>query len=133
MLPLTPLDSIEPPQPPRVERRTGHRFQLTLDLCYRLMVRQSPPTLGFGKTIDVSSRGVLFESENLLPSRGDIEISLKWPMLLNSTCNLQLIIKGRIVRLNERKVAVYSETREFRTAARSTFDRAVLVPIGSGR
>jgi hypothetical protein len=119
---LAPSYSIALPTPQRTERRSARRYPLGLTVYYTLLFQKSPAR-GFGRTIDVSSKGILFEAENFSLGYGKIELALKWPLLLDGCCNLQLIVRGRIVRLDHRKVAVCSEFYEFRTASRSAFER----------
>jgi hypothetical protein len=45
-----------------------------------------------------------------------IELAIAWPVMLNSTCPLKLIVTGKVVRSNEAMTAVRMESYEFRTA-----------------
>lgn len=102
------------------DRRSRNRYPITLQLQYKLgtgLVR-----LGFGHTINISSGGVLFEGDDYLPNGGKIELALNWPFLLQGSCGLKLVMRGRIVRRERNKVAVKAEFREFRTVGRSVFE-----------
>ena len=74
--------------------------------------------LGVGRTLNVSSGGVLFESDDLLPAGGPIELAMNWPFLLEGICSLKLVMRGRIVRCdpNSKAAAVKAKYHEFRTA-----------------
>ena len=65
----------------------------------------------------------LFETADILPARGEIELALNWPYRIDGGCCLQLIMRGQIVRLEPGKVAMRSTSYEFRTAARTTFHK----------
>jgi len=108
----------------RAERRAHYRYPMNLQVHYRLIGNHRAQRLGFGRTIDVSSGGVLFEAEDLVPAESVIELALSWPFRLHGSCSLQLIVRGRILRADNGKVAVRSEFHEFRTARRAAFDEA---------
>jgi hypothetical protein len=72
--------------------------------------------LGFGKTLNVSSGGVLFEAKGALPADSPIEILMNWPFLLDGVCSLKLVIRGSVVRSDSQLVAVRTRLHEFRTA-----------------
>ncbi len=71
---------------------------------------------GTGTTVDLSSTGILFESENQLPPDGAVELSIAWPILLDGSLPMQLMVCGRIARVSGRKVAIAITQYEFRTA-----------------
>jgi hypothetical protein len=77
--------------------------------------------LGLGKTLNVSSGGVLFEANESLPAGSSIELLMQWPFLLEGVCPLKLVIHGSVVRSDNKGVAVRTKQHEFRTAgARSS-------------
>lgn len=96
-----------------VDLRANRRYPIRLEVEYKLL---SEPLTGFGVTLNVSSGGILFETENRLPDYGSIEMSLKWPFLLDGGCALKLVMRGRIVRSDETSTAVKITQHEFRTA-----------------
>jgi hypothetical protein len=76
--------------------------------------------VGFGKTINMSSNGVLFTTDQyLLPGRR-LELSISWPAQLNSTVALKLVARGRVVRCEENKAAIEIHQYEFRTASQAS-------------
>ena len=80
------------------------------------MSRKGPDEPGTGKTINMSSNGILFESSTgLLPGRR-LELSVAWPAHLNNGCPLQLVAKGKVVRSDSESAAVEILQYEFRTA-----------------
>jgi hypothetical protein len=98
------------------EQRSHQRFPIELEVAYRLLSKDCGGQLGSGKTRNISSRGVLFESGESVPSAGSIELMMPWPILLEGVCRLKLVIQGRIVRSDGHKVAIESKHYEFRTA-----------------
>jgi hypothetical protein len=100
------------------ERRANRRYPVALRLQYKLIAKGRIQRIGFGWTINISSRGVLFESEDAMPTNGRIELVLNWPVLLQGVCALKLIMRGRILRTQVKTVALKTEFREFRTAGR---------------
>jgi hypothetical protein len=90
------------------------------DVRFRVMNRKSGEETGVGKTINMSSNGVLFETEQpLLPGRR-LEMTISWPAQLNNTCPLKLVAKGRIVRVENGRAAVEIQQYEFRTQGKSS-------------
>lgn len=98
------------------DRRTKRRYPINLDVQYKLLKHRRVEYLGSGRTLNISSGGVLFETDGLMPAGGPIELALNWPFLLHGYCNLKLVIRGRIVRTNNRAIAIKAEFHEFRTA-----------------
>jgi hypothetical protein len=98
------------------ERRANRRYPVELRLQYKLIAKGGIQRIGFGRTINISSRGVLFESEDAMPASGRIELILNWPALLHGVCALKVIMRGRILRTQVKTVALKTEFREFRTA-----------------
>ena len=76
--------------------------------------------LGFGRTLDMSSGGVRFEADDTFDGsdirHGEIQLDMEWPLLLGQVCRMKLVMRGRIVRWDNRWVAVRLEQYEFRTA-----------------
>jgi hypothetical protein len=106
------------PDAKRSEQRLNGRYPITLELQYKLLSKGRVERLGIGRTLNISSGGVLFESDDLLPAGGLIELAMKWPFLLEGICSLKLVMRGRIVRsdANSKAAAVKGEYHEFRTA-----------------
>jgi len=100
------------------DQRLNGRYPITLELQYKLLNKGRVEHLGVGRTLNISSGGVLFEADGLLPPTGPIELALSWPFLLEGICNLKLVMRGRIVRCDtsSRAIAVKTEFHEFHTA-----------------
>jgi len=100
------------------ERRGKRRFHIEQDVRYKMLYGQRIAETGTGKTVNISSGGVWFTTENMLTTGMPVELSMAWPVLLNDACPMKLMIYGCIVRSNERGAAVAIERYEFRTQGR---------------
>ncbi len=101
------------------ERRTKRRFHIAEDVRYKMLYGQRLAETGSGKTMNISSGGIWFTTEAMLTSGMPIEISMTWPVLLNDSCPMKLMIYGCVVRSNDKSAAVAIERYEFRTQGRS--------------
>ena len=68
-----------------------------------------------GKTVNMSSSGVLFTSEQILLPGRRVELSINWPAQLDQKCALKLVARGRVVRFEKGLAAVEILQHEFRT------------------
>lgn len=101
------------------ERRTKRRFQIEQEVKYKMLYGQRIAETGVGKTTNISSGGVWFSTETMLTAGMPVELSMTWPVLLNDSCPMKLMIYGCVVRSNERGAAVAIERYEFRTQGRA--------------
>jgi hypothetical protein len=102
------------------ERRMKRRFQIEQEVRYKMLYGQRIAETGVGKTQNISSGGVWFSTENMLTTGMPVELSMNWPVLLNDSCPMKLMIYGCVVRSNERGAAVAIERYEFRTQGRGS-------------
>jgi hypothetical protein len=122
----------------RGDRRDDRRYKLTLDLRWKLVRRRKVLESGSGRTLDVSSSGVFFEAGRPLPVGLNVEISISWPALLHDTAPMQLVVSGKIVRVEGLRAAVRMVQHEFRTAGaageprNAGKSRAVSLPVSGG-
>jgi hypothetical protein len=101
---------------PAAERRGSKRFAIEQEALYKILDhRAAVPESGTGKTLDISSGGVLFETVQRLRSGKRVELSVNWPALLEGGCPLKFVAVGRVVRAEERCAAMHIEQYEFRT------------------
>jgi c-di-GMP-binding flagellar brake protein YcgR len=112
------------------ERRTKRRFEIAQELRYKMLYGQRIAETGAGKTLNISSGGVWFTAENTLGVGMPIELSMSWPVLLNDSCPMKLMIYGCVVRSNEKGAAVVIERYEFRTQGSRAFQQpAIPAPV----
>ena len=103
--------------------RSFLRFQ------YKLIRDGRVERLLSGTTVNISSRGVLFDADDRLPTRSAIELALHWPVLLQGSCGLKLVMRGRVVRANNKAIAMIAEFREFRTTGRPALEEPTKVAL----
>jgi hypothetical protein len=111
------------------ERRIKRRFPIDQEVRYKMLYGQRIAETGVGRTTNISSGGVWFTSENMLTSGMPVELSMNWPVLLNDSCPMKLMIYGCVVRSNEKGAAVAIERYEFRTQGSRTFQTATTAPL----
>ena len=80
------------------ERRSKYRFQMQRELRYKLTGDGIPSVAGAGRTINMCSAGVAFEAEHEMPPGAFVELSISWPVLLDDSCPMRLIVFGRVLR-----------------------------------
>jgi len=110
------------------DRRRDRRYLIQLDLRWKLIRRKRVLDTGAGRTIDVSSGGICFETERPLHPGLNVELSIAWPVLLHKTSPLQLVVSGRILRIHGNRSAVVMTQHEFRTVAPAASSRPSVVP-----
>jgi hypothetical protein len=97
------------------DRRSNKRYPIRLDVEYKLFKRGRVEHFGVGRTVDVSSGGVLFETFVDVPVGSAIDLAVKWPFLLDGKCGLKLQLRGYVMRADDKKIAVKIAHYEFRT------------------
>lgn len=108
-------DKASAPPPGQAERRRADRFPIERELRYKVLNKKFNDEAGTGRTINISSSGILFATnEVLLPGR-KIEVSLSWPAQLNEKCALKLVARGKVVRYERGMAALAIQQYEFRT------------------
>jgi len=98
-------------------RRADRRYDLRLELRWKLIRRRRILEAGQGNTIDFSSGGVYFEATRPMPVGLNVELSISWPVLLHNVAPLQLVVTGKIVRSDGLRTAIHMTQHEFRTVA----------------
>ena len=97
------------------DRRADRRYELRLDVKWKLIRRRRVLETGVGETVDFSSGGLLFRTERTLPVGFNVELAIAWPVLLHNVAPLQLVVCGRVVRSAGQKTAIQMTQHEFRT------------------
>lgn len=96
------------------ERRSAVRFPIEQEVRYKIYNRNTIE-VGSGKTVNMSSNGVLFTTERQLNPGERVELAVAWPAQLDNRCALKLVTTGRVVRSEPGKAAISIERYEFRT------------------
>ena len=100
------------------ERRAKARFPMDRELRYKLLEDDRIVESGMGQTLNVGSGGVAFVVDRELRAGAFVELSISWPVLLDETCKMRLIVYGRLLRSAGRKSVCTVDKYEFRTQAR---------------
>ena len=101
------------------ERRRDRRYDIRLEMRWKLIRRRRVLETGNGRTLDLSSGGVHFETDRPLPVGLNVELSIAWPAVLHNMAPLQLVAHGKIIRNRGDKTAMQMHHHEFRTAGAS--------------
>jgi hypothetical protein len=112
------------------DRRHSDRFPIEREVRYRVLSKRSAEEMGDGKTVNISSSGVLFTSGHVLLPGRRLELSISWPAQLNNKCALKLVARGRIVRFEDGRAAMEIQQYEFRTQSSATQSAAPPVTPG---
>ncbi len=96
----------------QLERRAAVRFPIEQEVCYKLLNRE---VTGTGKCVNISSRGLLFTTDQELEPGERLEVSVNWPAQLDDHLALKLVTTGRVVRSEPGLAAITIERYEFRT------------------
>jgi hypothetical protein len=105
------------------DRRGERRYGIQLDIRWKLLHRRRVLDSGTGRTRDLSSHGILFETGRLVPTGSHLEVSVSWPALLHGVAALKLVAAGRVIRSDGTCAAIRITQHEFRTAGANS-DRA---------
>jgi hypothetical protein len=98
-----------------LERRLKNRYPVEMNVRYRTLSR-GPALVGIGRTLNVSSGGLLIASEQQMVHAGSrLQVRLEWPLLLHGMTPLQLIAVCRVIRCQPDRFAVLLERYQFRT------------------
>jgi hypothetical protein len=82
---------------------------------YTVLGRRGLEETGEGKTVNMSSCGVLFTCGGHLQPGRRVRLCISWPVPLNEKCALKLVVRGRVVRSEEGRAAIEIQQHEFRT------------------
>src|SRR5690348_4820484 len=107
----------------RPDRRTKRRFQIDQEVRYKMLYGQRIAETGVGRTVNISSGGLWFTTENTLTAGMPVELSMSWPVLLHDSCPMKLMIYGCVVRSSDKGAAVAIERYEFRTSGSRAFQQ----------
>jgi hypothetical protein len=98
------------------ERRSRPRYPVEAALEYRVIYGRRVAT-GRGKTLNLSSHCVLFQSDQAVAEGARIELEIAWPARLNDVVGLTWHVTGRTVWNQGTSTAVEIWRHEFRTRA----------------
>jgi hypothetical protein len=105
------------------DRRSARRYEIELDMRWKLIRRRRILDAGVGRSIDLSGGGIQIETDRQMPVGLNVELSLTWPVLLRGSVPLQLVVSGRIVRSAGRRAGIRMIKHELKTVSTSAEDR----------
>jgi hypothetical protein len=114
------------------DRRLQRRYPLELDVEFKIVDDDKVVSAGTGRTGNMSSGGVLFYSEEMVPSGPQVELAVRWPAVLGNAPFLELRISGRLVRNDSQGMAMrmsryhFEKLRDARGAFEELFTGAVI-------
>lgn len=97
------------------ERRNNARFPCRLAISYQTLEHPILSGQGTSETLNISSKGILFASNERFEAGQLLQVSLDWPARLENQVPLKLVAEGRIVRNANGQTAMTIEKYEFRT------------------
>jgi c-di-GMP-binding flagellar brake protein YcgR len=97
------------------ERRKSDRFPIEREVRYRVLNKRSGEESGEGKTLNISSSGILFTSQHILLPGRRMELAISWPAQLDNKTALKLVARGRVIRFENGRAALEIQQYEFRT------------------
>jgi hypothetical protein len=97
------------------DRRSDRRYDVALELRYRLKLEKDVVQIGRGTTSEISRSSVLFRGDESLDPGTLLDLLVDWPIQLRNTCPLELRISGQVVRTNSRGTALHISRYEFRS------------------
>ena len=101
------------------ERRSKFRFGIQREIRYKMLENGVVIASGTGLTENVCSGGVAFIADHQLTPGAFVELSISWPVLLDYTCPMRLIIFGRVLRCSGKRNVCSIDKYEFRTQGRT--------------
>ena len=97
------------------ERRNNARFPCRLAVSYQSLEHPILSGQGTSETLNISSKGLLFTSNEQFQAGQLVQVSLDWPARLENQIPLKLVAEGRIVRNSNGQTAMTIDKYEFRT------------------
>src|SRR5712691_7459160 len=98
------------------ERRSCDRFPIEREVRYKVFgTHKNVMQIGLGKSLNMSSSGVLFTTESILRAGQRVELAVSWPVLLDNMLPLKLVASGRLVRSQGTQAAMSIDKYEFKT------------------
>jgi hypothetical protein len=103
------------PQPNPADRRNNARFPCRLAVSYQALEHPFLSGEAASETLNISSKGLLFATDEALQPGQLLQVSVDWPARLENQVPLKLVAEGRIVRNVNGQAAMRIDKYEFRT------------------
>jgi PilZ domain len=102
------------------ECRSRPRYKLDLELQFSYQ-RGARTYHGTGRTKDFSDKGICFESDQELPGGVHLELCINWPISIQDSRPLEMIVHGAVVRTQRSFVVLRLDQFEFRMRGETSF------------
>ncbi|HEY3823165.1 MAG TPA: response regulator [Bryobacteraceae bacterium] len=102
-------------EPGEGDRRTNARFPCRLAVSYQALEHPFLSGVATSETLNISSKGLVFATDEQLQTGQLIQVSVDWPARLENQVPLKLVAEGRIVRNVNGLLAMRIDKYEFRT------------------
>src|ERR1700735_951153 len=102
-------------EPSGEDRRTNARFPCRLAVSYQALEHPFLTGVATSETLNISSKGLLFATNEPLQQGQLLQVSVDWPARLENQVPLKLVAEGRIVRNINGQAAMRIDKYEFRT------------------
>jgi CheY-like chemotaxis protein len=117
---------------PGADRRVNARFPCRLAVSYQTLEHPFLSGVATSETLNISSKGLLFATEEALQPGQLLQVSVDWPARLENQVPLKLVAEGRIVRNLNGLAAMHIDKYEFRTRRIRTQNPAMDGSASSG-
>jgi DNA-binding NarL/FixJ family response regulator len=97
------------------DRRNNARFPCRLAVTYQALEHPFLSGVATSETLNISSKGLLFATDEPLQAGQLLQVSVDWPARLENQVPLKLVAEGRIVRNADGEAAMHIDKYEFRT------------------
>jgi hypothetical protein len=98
------------------ERRSRPRYPFSQELVFRQSGKRHGGLPTPGKALNMSSRGILFETDCSIVLGEVLKMAIEWPIKLENSCPLKLVVTGKVTRCDQGQTAVRILRYEWRTA-----------------
>jgi DNA-binding NarL/FixJ family response regulator len=102
-------------KPGGADRRNNARFPCKLAVSYQALEHPFLSGVATSETLNISSKGLLFPTDEPLQAGQLLQVSVDWPARLENQVPLKLVAEGRIVRNLNGQAAMRIDKYEFRT------------------
>jgi hypothetical protein len=99
------------------QRRRGRRFPIQQPVEYKVL--DSAALRGTGTSLNFSTGGIAFTTDDNLPVGSMVEVSVDWPVKLDGTCALKFVGVGYVLRSGDGRTAVKIHKHELRTRGKT--------------
>ncbi len=96
------------------ERRSHRRYEIETEVHYAIASERQPLHYGTGRMVNLSSGGLLFETQEKLSVGVEVQVFLTWPSRTRNQQPFRVCIEGEVVRVKNKRVAVKILSYDYR-------------------